>query len=89
MSNPRPIQVAKEQGKDLEDEYLFYDRDGERVHVLNATAREIYLLCDGTRTEQEVAAEFGKKYELDEDTAEKDTSQIIGELVDLGVIRRD
>jgi len=31
-------------GKDGENEFVFYDAAGEQVHVLNATARRVYLL---------------------------------------------
>ena len=54
--HPTPAPDVK--GTDLGDEYLFYDRDNDRVHVLNATAREIFLLCDGSRTADEIAAEL-------------------------------
>ena len=40
MSERTSKPAAQVDGRDLGDEYLFYDRDGDRVHVLNETARE-------------------------------------------------
>ena len=80
---PRPSPAARE-GRDLGDEYLFYDRNGDQVHVLNGTARQIFLLCDGARTIAEVADAFSKK--IQRESARRDAERIIGELADLGLI---
>ena len=84
----RPTQLTDATliGRDLGDEYLFYDTSGDRVHVLNGTARAIYVLCDGERNETEVAAEFAKMYRIDEETAQRDIQQTLKQLIDLGLI---
>lgn len=71
---------------DLGDEYMFYDRDGERVHVLNSSAREIYLLCDGSRTMDEVARAFAERYPSAGDEALRDAQEMLLELLQLGLI---
>ena len=81
---PRPTRSFE--GTDLGDEYLFYDRENDRVHVLNTTAREIFLLCDGKRTEDEIASALAKTYDLETATAGKDTQQTLQRLYDLGVL---
>jgi PqqD family protein of HPr-rel-A system len=73
-------------GQDLGDEYLFYDRAGDRVHVLNSTAREIYLRCDGARTADELAAELVAHYGIDEAAARRDVAQVLAQLRELGLI---
>ena len=78
-ARPRPTRTHHE--KDLSGEYLFYDHGGDRVHVLNGTAREIYLLCDGTRTLVEIARSLGSKYDVSEATARGDVSAAVAELV--------
>ena len=87
MSDPQSRPVAKAEGRDLGDEYLFYDRDGDRVHVLNDTAREIFLLCDGSRTAGEVATAFAAKHEAAE--ARDDALRVLEDLARLGVIAYD
>jgi pyrroloquinoline quinone biosynthesis protein D len=73
---------------DLGDEYLFYDREQDRVHVLNGTAREIFLLCDGSRSEEEIGREMADRYRLDVETALRDARDTIGRLVELGLLER-
>ncbi len=82
---PRPA-AATQGSRDLGDEYLFYDRDRDHVHVLNGSARKIFLLCDGIRTVAEVAAAFSKRYETDETVVRQDAERIIRELTDLGIL---
>jgi hypothetical protein len=83
-AKPRPTGLLK--GTDLGDEFLFYDRGQDRVHVLNGTAREIFLLFDGSRTEDEVAAALAGKYEIALEQARDDVAETAHRLRDLGVI---
>lgn len=73
-------------GKDLGDEYVFYDAAGDSVHVLNATARSVYLLCDGTRSIEEVARTIAGEYDVDEETALRDVKDTVARLVELGIL---
>jgi hypothetical protein len=84
--HPRPSETLP--STDLGDEYLFYDRDQDRVHVLNGTAREIFLLCDGKRTEEEIGREMAGRYGVEVETALKDARETIDRLVDLGLLQR-
>ncbi len=81
--NPTPAS----EGTDLGDEYIFYDRGGDRVHVLNGTAREIFLLCDGTRTEEEIVEAFTAKFDVEKATARQDTLETLGQLRQLGLLK--
>jgi len=47
---------------DLENEMLVYDEQARQVHILNATARWIWLLCDGTHAPEEIAEEVARMY---------------------------
>jgi len=84
----RPL-ASKVEGRDLGDEYLFHDRERDRVHVLNETAREIFLLCDGSRTEDEVASAFAEKHEIDPTIAKEDAAAVLRDLSELGLIVYD
>jgi hypothetical protein len=85
----RPRPSHRYQGTDLGDEYLFYDSGDETVHVLNGSAREIYMLCDGTRSEQDVAQAFSTLHEVDRDRAERDALETIRQMCDLGLLVDD
>lgn len=91
MTPPATIHPAPSgtfEGRDLGDEYLFYDAERDLVHQLNATAREVYLLCDGSRSTEEVASAFAEMHDVDRPTAENDAREAIERLVELGVLRR-
>jgi hypothetical protein len=81
---PRPVEGIT--GSDLGDEYLLYNQQGDKIHVLNATARRIYLLCDGNRTQEEIAGELAQRYKVDEETARSDTDAFVNELLELKVL---
>jgi hypothetical protein len=76
-------------GRDIGEEYLFYDPDTDRVYILNATAREIYLLCNGLRDLDEIAHTIARRYEIDAETADRDCSEAVEQLVELGLVERD
>ena len=73
-------------GKDLGDEYVILDRAGDRFYQLNGTAREIYLLCDGSRTPDDIARALTKSYEVTLEVSRQDTAKTIAELQRAGVL---
>jgi PqqD family protein of HPr-rel-A system len=73
-------------GRDLGDEYMFYDSAHEQVHVLNATAREIFLLCDGTASVREIVRRFGARFGVDDSIALRDVEETLGRLLSLGLV---
>ncbi len=83
---PRPSGRFLE--KDLGDEYLFLRADGNRFHVLNGSAREIYLLCDGSRTVEEIVAAMLARYRVDERTATLDVEETLRGLAEIGLVDR-
>ena len=81
---PRPADAVR--GKDLGNEYMFYDEDGDHIHVLNGTAREIFILCDGTRTEGDVVRDMLERFEVDEATIRRDVTETIERLLTLNLL---
>ena len=75
-------------GRDLGDEYLFYDREGDKLHVLNGTAREIYLMCDGTRDAEEIAQALVDSYKLEPPVARQDTAEALLQMLELGLLEQ-
>jgi PqqD family protein of HPr-rel-A system len=82
----RPSATPGILGKDLGDEYLFYDSANERVHVLNATARQIYLLCDGRASVREIVERFRAQFAIDDSTAHRDVEETLERLHALGLV---
>jgi hypothetical protein len=82
----RPRQLDRFLGTDLMDEYVFYDAAGEQVHVLNATARRVYLMCDGSHTVEQMVQAFVAEYEIEEPTARADIDETLRRLEELGLV---
>jgi pyrroloquinoline quinone biosynthesis protein D len=83
----RPRQVPGILQRDLGTEYVFYDAGGERFHVLNETAREIYLMCDGSRTVHDIARALTTTRDIDLATATRDAQEAIDEMARIGLLR--
>jgi pyrroloquinoline quinone biosynthesis protein D len=73
--------------RDLGDEFLFYDRDGDQVHVLNGVARDVFLLCDGSRTNRQIVEEIIVRYEVEAERASVDVLRTLSELLELEILR--
>lgn len=85
-ANGRPRPAEGVRGKDLGSEYIFYDEGIDKHHILNGTAREVFLLCDGSRTRDEVVREMLSNFEVDEATLRRDVSNIIEDLLKLKLL---
>lgn len=73
-------------GRDIGDEYLFYDEADDQVHMLNATARRILLLCDGNRSVADISAVLAREYAVDPGMALDDVRGTVGRLAELGLL---
>ncbi len=86
VGNMLPTARKELQGKDLQDEYLVWDGSGDRLHVLNSTARAIFLLCDGEHTEEQIAESLVTTFQIDLETATADVQRTLKELGEIGLI---
>jgi hypothetical protein len=64
----------------LDDELLLYDPPGERTHRLNATAAMIWQHCTGEHTLEDMAALLTRQFEVDMETALRDTRTVLQQL---------
>lgn len=85
-ADDRPTKTDRYMVKDLADELLLYDAEGAKVHVLNATMREIYLRCDGQHSVDDLARSLVAEFDVDEATAKKDTIEVLQQLIDLEIV---
>ena len=82
----RPMKTDRYMVKDLADELLIYDAEGQKIHVLNATMREIYLRCDGHHSVDDLARSLESEFEVDGAPAKKDTIEVLERLIDLKIV---
>ena len=65
MSDPeRPTIVDGLNVNEVKDGLIVYDPSRDRVHYLNATAAILFVLCDGTRSPDDLAAELQDAFSL-------------------------
>ena len=84
---PERVSTWEENTCDLGEEFLAYDREHNRVHVLNATARDILMRCDGQSSLQQLADQIAEVYEVDVAKASDDLHATIEQFAALGLIR--
>ncbi len=85
----RPRLAAGITARDLGDEYIFLDAAGDKLHILNGSAREILLLCDGRRTVGAVAQAMAERFRIDLDRALADAQATVDKLIELGLLAAD
>ena len=56
MTRETPRRRREVLTRDLGNEIVIHDAANGNVHVLNETAREVFLACDGTRDRGQLAA---------------------------------
>lgn len=88
-SRPQKNQDWERNSRDLGDELLAYDRSSNQVHVLNSTARDIFLRCDGEQTLQQIGAAISATYACSPEVVLQDLLVTIDRLARLGLIEID
>ena len=73
----------------IEDDIVVISEDGLTTHILNKTAAFIWELCDGKNGIDNIVASVLEKFEVPEEEAKADTSEIIGKLLQLGILKQD
>ena len=86
--NPSPIYtLSKDAALEIfDDGGLVLIISERRLVELNLTAVEILNLLDGTRTSQQVAAEFARIYEIPVEQAEQDVLDLCGDMLKSGIL---
>lgn len=67
-------------------EIVVLDRDGGRVHQLNATASYIWGRCDGRLTEAEIAEDLAAAYGVEPAQAASDVTALVVQFRELGLL---
>jgi hypothetical protein len=62
----RPTPAVGLEVHEVDDGLVVYQAATDRVHYLNPTASVVFQLCDGRRTEVEIAALVGEAWQLPE-----------------------
>ena len=65
---------------ELDGELLLFEEDTGTIHVLNATAAEVWSCFDGVATVGEIVAELASAYGVDPQTVEADVVPLLAQL---------
>jgi hypothetical protein len=63
-----------------------YDAQNERVLVLNGTASDVWRLCDGEQTADDIVQLLAKAYRVQPDAIRDDVTRTIRQLIDEGFL---
>ena len=65
----------------VKDKLMVYDSASGDVHILNETAAEVFQLCDGSLTVEEIAKKLAETFdEVDYSQAYEDAKKILNTL---------
>jgi hypothetical protein len=72
--------------REIDGELVVLDPENERMHTLNPTAAFIFDAVDGQRTREEIWKRVAAHFEIDPDTAERDTREVLRQFSELELI---
>jgi len=72
---------------ELDGEVSLYSPAHERVTILNATATDVWYLCDGTRSEDEIVELLASSYSVAPDQIRDDVSRTIEMIRKAGLVQ--
>lgn len=71
---------------EVEGEISLYNPANEQVTILNGTASDVWLLCDGEHTQDEIVSLLASSYEVDEDGIRDEVAEAIEEFQKAGLL---
>lgn len=67
-------------------EWVVLDRNGEKVHQLNATASFVWGRCDGQASESDIARQLADEYDVQPGQAASDVAALVERFRELGLV---
>ena len=71
---------------EINGDISLYNPESEQVTVLNGTASDVWLLCDGRHTLSEIAHLLALSYQVDESEITEDVERTIDHLRESGLL---
>lgn len=85
----QPMARADLSVRRIDGETVVLDREGQQVHQFNETATHIWDLCDGERTEGDIADALVEAYEVEPERAAQDVAILVAQFKELGLLAQD
>ena len=80
---PPPAHIIE---TEIDDEVSLYNPHDESVLVLNLTASDVWRLCDGEQTLEEIVELISRAYGVKADRIREDVAATVSELVQAGFV---
>lgn len=88
MKTSKPEKKKDVHARELGSEWLLYDPEFEKLHILNTTAEFVWRLCDGTRDVAAIKAEMIDTFDVaDQTRLDEDVKAILTELSRIGILQ--
>lgn len=71
---------------EVDGEISLYNPANEQVTILNGTASDVWLLCDGEHTQDEIVTLLASSYQVDEDEIQDEVVDAIEEFRNAGLL---
>lgn len=71
----------------IEDKVVLLDMDEARAIMLNDVGSHIWMALEKQKTQEELVHEVTTAFDIDEDTAKKDTRSFLNEMIRKDLIR--
>jgi hypothetical protein len=84
QSRPSPMPGIETQTTG--NELLVHDTAKAKVHVVNATAGRIFMLCDGDRAVAEIVDSVVAEWGIEPELARVDVERVLADFVQLGLL---
>lgn len=75
--------------REIGGETVVLDRLGLQVHQFNATATHVWELCDGGRTEADIAGAVAEAYDVEPEQAARDVTMLVAQFRELGLLAHE
>jgi hypothetical protein len=69
----------------VDDGFIIYETERDRVHYLNPTASLVLILCDGTNAAEEIPLLLQRQFDLPE-PPEGEVADLLGQFVEEGLV---
>lgn len=71
---------------EIDGEISLYNPTNEQVTVLNGTASDVWLLCDGEHSQDEIVALLARSYQVEEDGIRDEVANTLEDFHDAGLL---
>jgi len=86
MEGYKPVKKADIHARRLGEEWILYDSESEKVHIINKTAELVWRFCDGNHDVASIKDQMQDIFNASESRIEGDVQNILEEFKQIGIL---